>query len=138
MKDKNNLSLTVNPYINFVNDFMLIIPTEIRQTNRGNFQVWEYMQTNARIWGLDFDMSYKLNEKFSLKNQISFLNGKDLSNSTPLINMPPTNIKNEVSYNSNNINKLFFSIQSDYTFKQNKYPLHILEVFVAETERWKS
>ncbi len=133
LKDKNNLSLTVNPYINFVDDFMLIIPTEIRQTNRGNFQVWEYMQTNARIWGLDFDMSYKLNEKFNLKNQISFLNGKDLSNSTPLINMPPTNIKNEISYNSNNLNKLFFSIQSDYSFKQNKYPLHILEVFVAET-----
>lgn len=133
LKNKNNLSLTVNPYINFVDDFMLIIPTEIRQTNRGNFQVWEYMQTNARIWGLDLDMSYQLNEEFSLKNQVSFLNGKDISNSTPLINMPPTNIKNEISYSSNKTNNLSFSIQSDYTFKQNRYPLHILEVFVAES-----
>ena len=47
--------------------------------------------------------------------------------------MPPTNIKNEISYSSNKTNNLSFSVQSDYTFKQNRYPLHILEVFVAES-----
>ena len=76
------------------------------------------MQTNARIWGLDLDMSYQLNEEFSLKNQVSFLNGKDISNRTPLINMPPTNIKNEISYSIKNSNNLSFSLQSDYTLNK--------------------
>ena len=85
---KNNISIIINPYINSINDFIYINPTKIEQTVRGSFQVWEYMQTNARIWGIDTDIDYNFSEKLTSKNQISFLNGIDKTNSEPLINMP--------------------------------------------------
>ena len=63
---KNNINININPYINSINDFIYINPTEIQQTVRGSFQVWEYMQTNARIWGIDTDINYDFTEKFTL------------------------------------------------------------------------
>ena len=50
-----NINLSVNPYINSINDFILIEPTSVQTTIIGNFQVWEYRQTNAQILGLDID-----------------------------------------------------------------------------------
>lgn len=130
---KNNIRITFNPYINSIVDFIFINPIEIQQTVRGSFQVWEYMQTNARIWGIDSDISYDFIEKFTLKNQISFLRGIDTSNDVPLINMPPLNLKNEILYKNSKFHNLILSIQSDYIFKQNEFPNNNFEVFVPTT-----
>ena len=130
---KNNISIVINPYINSINDFIYINPTKIEQTVRGSFQVWEYMQTNAQIWGIDTDINYDFTEKFTSKNQISFLKGIDKTNSEPLINMPPLNFKNEILYKNSDFNNLIVSIQSDFTFKQNDYPNDNFEVFVPTT-----
>ena len=135
---KNNFNITFNPYINSINDFIYINPTKIEQTVRGSFQVWEYMQTNARIWGIDTDINYDFNEKLTSKNQISFLKGIDKTNSEPLINMPPLNFQNEISYKNKDLNNLIVSIQSDYTFKQNDYPNDNFEVFVPTTGKMES
>ena len=131
---KNNINFTVNPYINSISDFIYMNPTEIQQTVRGSFQVWEYKQTNARIWGIDTDMDYNFSKDILFKNQISFLKGIE-KNGDPLINMPPLNIKNEISYKKTEFNDLNVSIQSDYTFKQNNYPNNNFEVFVPTTGR---
>ena len=130
---KNNVRITFNPYINSITDFIFINPTEIQQTVRGSFQVWEYMQTNARIWGIDSDINYNFIEKFTLKSQISFLKGIDTTNEEPLINMPPPNFKNEISYVNPKFHNFLLSIQSDYTFKQNDFPNNNFEVFVPTT-----
>ena len=52
-----NINLSVNPYLNLINDFILIEPTQIQSSLRGVFQVWEYRQTNAQILVLDIDAS---------------------------------------------------------------------------------
>ena len=130
---KNNINININPYINSINDFIYINPTEIQQTVRGSFQVWEYMQTNARIWGIDTDINYDFTEKFTLKSQISYLKGIDTTNDKPLINMPPLNFKNEISYRNLKFHNFLLSIQSDFTFKQNDFPNNNFEVFVPTT-----
>ena len=38
--DTNKISLSINPYANFIDNFILIEPTTIQQTIRGSFQVW--------------------------------------------------------------------------------------------------
>lgn len=129
-----NINISINPYLNSITDFIYISPTEIQQTVRGSFQVWEYKQTNARIWGIDTDVDYNFSKDILLKNQISFLKGIE-KNGNPLINMPPLNIKNEISYKKTEFNNLNLSIQSDYTFKQNNYPNNNFEVFVPTTGR---
>jgi iron complex outermembrane receptor protein len=129
-----NINLSVNPYINSINDFILIEPTSVQTTIRGNFQVWEYRQTNAQILGLDIDALVVLNKNFYLDNQLSIIKGRDLLKNEPLISMPPVNINNEIVYQNQKANNITLSLKSEYTFRQNEYPDNNFDVFVALSE----
>ncbi|GHC52593.1 TonB-dependent receptor [Ulvibacter litoralis] len=133
-RETDTFSFSVNPYINTISDFIVIEPTEIQQTVRGNFQVWEYRQTNAQLIGVDVDASYAFTENFSLKNQFSLVKGYDRTTDKPLISMPPVNTKNELIYQNSELNNIRFSLQSAYYFRQNEYPDTNFEVFLPETE----
>jgi iron complex outermembrane receptor protein len=128
------MNLSVNPYINSINDFILIEPTSVQTTIRGNFQVWEYRQTNAQILGLDIDASVVLNKNFYLDNQLSILKGRDLIRNEPLISMPPVNINNEIVYQNEKANNLTMSLKSEYVFRQNDFPDNNFDVFIALSE----
>ena len=128
------INLSINPYINSINDFILIEPTSVQTTIRGNFQVWEYRQTNAQILGLDIDASIILNRNFYLDNQLSILKGRDLTRKEPLISMPPVNINNEIVYQNEKANNLTISLKSEYVFRQNNFPDNNFDVFIALSE----
>jgi len=127
-------SFSINPYINTISDFIVIEPTEIQQTLGGNFQVWEYRQTNAQLLGLDMDASYVFAKNFHFNSQFSLVKGYDRTRGEPLISMPPVNTKNEIVYQNPEFNKIRLSLQSDYNFRQNEFPNNNFEVFIPETE----
>lgn len=131
---KKNINVSVNPYINTINNFILIEPTQIQQTIRGNFQVWEYTQTNAQLLGLDMDVSFVFNKNFYIDNQFSFIKGTDIKKNEPLINIPPTNINNELVYQNYKLNNLKLALSSQYVFRQNRYPNNNFEIFVPISE----
>ena len=133
-RDNSTFGFSINPYINTINDFIVIEPTEIQQTIRGNFQVWEYRQTNARLLGVDVDASMAFTENLKFNHQISLVKGYDRSRDQPLINMPPVNIKNELVYQNSRIYNLRLAIQSEYVFQQNEFPNNNFEVFIPQTE----
>jgi iron complex outermembrane receptor protein len=133
-RDNDVFSFSVNPYVNTISNFIIIEPTEIRQTIRGSFQVWEYRQTNAQLLGVDMDASYAFTKNFSLNNQFSLVKGYDRSRDKSLISMPPVNTKNEIVYQNPEFNNIRLSLQSDYNFRQNEFPNNNFEVFVPETE----
>lgn len=133
-KSNANYSFTINPYINMITDFIVIEPIEVQQTIRGNFQVWEYRQTNARLIGVDIDGSLKLNDHFQYNHQFSIVKGKDVSRNDALINMPAASTRNSITYNNKKLNNLNLKLQSEYVFRQNEFPDNNFEVFVPETE----
>ena len=133
-RDNDVFDFSINPYINTIKDFIVIEPIEIQQTIRGNFQVWEYRQTNAQLLGVDVDASYKFAENFRFKHQFSMVKGYDRSLNEPLISMPPLNTKNEIVYQNPKLNNLRVALQSEYVFRQNEYPDNNFEVFIPETE----
>ncbi|NNJ87771.1 MAG: TonB-dependent receptor, partial [Eudoraea sp.] len=45
--------LTIEPYANFIADFILLEPTGVEFTIRGALTVWAYRQTDSRLLGLD-------------------------------------------------------------------------------------
>ena len=106
----------------------------MQTTIRGNFQVWEYRQTNAQILGLDIDASIILNKNFYLDNQLSILKGRDLIRNEPLISMPPVNINNEIVYQNEKANNFTMSLKSEYVFRQNDFPDNNFDVFIALSE----
>lgn len=133
-KQGTTFGFSVNPYINFINDFMIIEPTEIRQTIRGNFQVWEYRQTNATLAGIDIDASLTFTENFNFNHQFSLVKGYDKTLDMPLIDMPPVNTTNGLVYQNKELKNLRVELQSEYTFRQNEFPDNNFEAFIPETE----
>ena len=133
-RDNSTFGFSINPYINTINDFIVIEPIEIQQTIKGNFQVWEYRQTNARLVGVDVDASMAFTENLRFNHQFSLVKGYDRSRNQPLINMPPVNTKNELVYQNPRIYNLRLALQSEYVFQQNEFPDNNFEVFIPQTE----
>ena len=130
-------NFSINPFINNIKDFIVIEPVEIRETIRGNFQVWEYRQTDAKLIGVDIDASFSISDKLNLNHQLSIVKGYDNTMDEPLINMPPVNTKNEISYNNKKLKNLKISLQSEYVFAQNEFPNNNFEVYLPITETYE-
>lgn len=132
------LNFSINPFTNNIQDFILIKPVGLRETIRGNFQVWEYRQTDAQLVGVDIDAAYKINNNFNITHQLSLVKGYDRIRNLPLINMPPVSTKNGISYNNKKLNNLKVSLESEYVFTQNEYPNNNFEVYIPteETYEW--
>ena len=133
----DTFSYSITPYINTISDFIIIEPVDVRQTIRGNFQVWEYRQTDAQLLGLDVDASYAFAKNVRLNSQFALVKGYDQTLDTPLIGMPPVNINNEIVYQNSEFNNIRLSLQSAYHFKQNNYPNNNFEVYIPQSETWK-
>ena len=132
--DGKHLSFSLNPYVNTIFNFILIEPTSVRETIRGNFQVWEYRQTQAQLIGIDIDAAYKFNDNFSTTHQLSIVKGYDRHTDLPLIHMPPVRTRNEATFVYPRFNNLKMALLSTFVFAQNEYPDNNFEVYVPETE----
>lgn len=131
------INFSVNPFINNINNFIVIEPTGTQNTTRGEFPVWEYRQTNAQLLGFDIDASYAFTDNWRFNHQFSFVKGYDTLLDEPLINMPPVNTKNEIVYQNKKWNNLKLALQSVYTFAQNEYPNTNFDVYIPQTETYE-
>lgn len=116
-----------------LNFSILIEPTGVQQTIRGNFQVWEHRKTNAQLLGVDLDASLDIMRNLIFNHQFSLVKGYDRTRDEALINMPAVNTTNELLYQNPNLNNLRLGLQSEYVFAQNEYPDNNFEVFIPET-----
>ncbi len=130
-------NFTIAPYASLIEDFILIEPTGIRQTIRGNFQVWEYRQTEARLLGIDIDNQYNISDNWSFTNQFSIVKGKDVASDIALINMPAANTRNSLTFTQPSLNNLSLTLESNYVFRQNEFPDNNFEVFLPQTETFE-
>ncbi|PTX62983.1 iron complex outermembrane receptor protein [Kordia periserrulae] len=136
-KQGKTFGFSVNPFVNFINNFIIIEPTEIRQTIRGNFQVWEYRQTKATLLGVDIDASVTFNDNWNFYHQFSLVKGYDETLDLPLIDMPPVNTMNGLVYQNKELKNLLVELQSEYTFRQNEFPDNNFQAFIPETDSFE-
>ena len=129
-------ALTFNSFFNYVNDFIYIIPVRTTTTIAGVFPVWEYMQADANLYGFDVKYDKQYFDNFFIGHQFSLVKGYERSNDKPLINMPPANLKNSISYNFTDFNNLNISLESEYVFEQNEYPDTNFEIYIPTTETY--
>jgi iron complex outermembrane receptor protein len=132
-KRGERFNFTVTPFATRIDNFILIEPTGIRQTIRGNFQVWEYRQTHAQMYGLDLDASLSLNDNMRFVHQFSLVKGYDKTSNEPLISMPPVSTLNSLVYTNPGFKNLSISVQSNYVFRQNEFPNTNFEVTILDT-----
>jgi iron complex outermembrane receptor protein len=124
-RDGETWGWEIAPYANFINNFIILEPTDAEFTNRGAFPVWEYRQTNARLLGVDANAYVNLTNHFKTSHQFSIVKGLDRTTDIPLINMPAPKFRNELSFNLPDWNNLSVRIESNYLFRQNETPENI-------------
>ncbi len=132
-RSTDSWSFTIAPFASFIEDFILIEPTGVQQTLRGNFSVWEYRQTQARLLGFDIDNTVQVTNRFEFSNQFSLVKGKDITLDRALINIPSASTRNAVTYTIPSANNLKLSLESNYVFRQNEFPDTNFDVFLPET-----
>ncbi|MDG1226357.1 MAG: TonB-dependent receptor, partial [Polaribacter sp.] len=122
-RKNQNFGFSVSPYFNHITDFIQLIPAgEALTTIRGAFIEWKYNQVDAQIFGIDIDINNKFSDKFMYKGSLSLLRGDNLTEDTPLINMPSTNFSNSIVYTNKKLNRLSISITQYTELKQNRFP----------------
>lgn len=132
--EKSNL--TVNSFANYVDDFIYIIPVDLMPTIAGVFPYWEYKQDDAKLFGFDLKYDRQYFTNFFIGHQISIIKGYETDNDKPLINMPPVNLKNQISYGIPEWNNLNLSLESEYVFRQNEYPNNNFDVFIPTEDTY--
>ncbi len=124
---------TLEPYVNFINDFILLEPTGVEFTIRGAFPVWSYRQTDARLLGVDASVYADWHSNWNTTHQVSLVKGTDTNQDLALINMPPVNFRNSVNFLKKDWHDLEVSLISDLVLRQNEFPPNIV-VFSPEQQ----
>jgi iron complex outermembrane receptor protein len=133
-RDFLHWGFVLEPYANFINDFILLEPTGVEFTIRGAFPVWEYRQTDARLLGIDASAYIQLNNTIKTNHRFSLVKAKDVTNNDPLINIPSANLNNKITFSKEAWNNLEVSLESNYVFRQNEFPENI-NVFSPEQQQ---
>ena len=94
------------------------------------------MQADSNLYGFDVKYNKQYFDNFFIGHQFSLVKGYERSNNKPLINMPPANLKNSISYNFIDFNNLNVSLESEYVFEQNEYPDTNFEIYIPTTETY--
>ena len=126
-------NLSAEAFYNRINDFMYLEPTGIEQTIRGAFPVWNYMQTDAELFGIDISANYDITDQINFANKSSYTVGNDIENNKPLINIPAFNTRNSLSYKNEAWNDFSATLSSEWNFEQTRYPDDNFETFIAQT-----
>jgi iron complex outermembrane receptor protein len=115
-------ALEINPYLNFINNFTLLEPTGLEQSNRGAFPVWEYRQVNARLMGIDVSANYNFAKNLNYQTTVAYIYAEDQDNKEALIDMPPLNWNNTIQFKRHEWNHLILGLKSELVFTQNRFP----------------
>ena len=121
-KKWKRFSMSVNPFLNSVSNFMFLKPVGFETTIRGAFPVWEYQQTNALLSGVDWETQWNVNTHFTHFFSFAYVNGDDVSNNTKLIDMPPLNVSNKIGFSKKEWNQLHLELRSELVFRQQQFP----------------
>ncbi|NNL07856.1 MAG: TonB-dependent receptor [Croceitalea sp.] len=132
--DFKNFGFTVEPYANFINDFIVLEPTGVEFTLRGAFPVWGYRQTHVNLIGLDVSAYSEWTKEWRTEHLFSIVKGKDTENNIALINIPAANFTNSLRFSRQEWKKLELGLQSQYVFRQNEVPPNI-SVFSPEQQQ---
>ncbi|PQJ32145.1 TonB-dependent receptor [Nonlabens arenilitoris] len=142
------LDLEFNPYLNFVSDFIQLVPTSIETTTRGAFPVYQYEQLDARLWGMDVsasynfyskqpvkqttenDLVYKVKRLLNFNSQFSYIHGTDIDADEPLIDMPPAQFSNTITWFNAVNTGLEFYLTNHTVLEQTRFPNNNYEVNV--------
>ncbi len=128
----SGLQFEVNPYLMTSDSFVNQVPVGIQNSNRGVFMIWDYQQTEARIYGIDADLQLDFTENFKWNSQFSALHGDDLKNNEPLILMMSSNFKNSLEFSLDRPSNFYVRLENETFLKQKRFPVRNVNLDLIE------
>lgn len=125
-RNSNNWGYTISPFLNSIQDFIILEPTGVEFTIRGAFPVWSYRQTNAQLVGVDAMVYNNWTSEIRTDHKFSWVRGTDTETDLGLINIPAANFNNSIFYSNPRWKNLILSLESNYVFEQKRFPPNIL------------
>ncbi|WP_083536300.1 TonB-dependent receptor [Chryseobacterium vrystaatense] len=126
------LNVSVNPYFFLTKNFINQVPVGIKGTIRGVFPEWEYQQIDAKMYGVDLDINWKLTDDLTYVGKGSYVYGQNDTDHEPLILMMPPNFSNALQFKKEKWNNFYFTLENQTFLKQTRFPIRNvdLEVYV--------
>lgn len=124
----SKLNLSTEIFYNNIRDFIYLRPFDFISTARGPFPLWEYQQTDAELFGIDFTINYNMTDNWQFVNKTAYLKGNDLGTDMAIIDIPPFNTTNQITFNNESWNNFSASLKSEWVFKQKDFPDFNFEV----------
>lgn len=128
------LSTNIEAFFNRINDFIYIRPSGFEQTLRGGFLVYNYVQTNANILGVDITAKYNIHKNWSFENKSAYIFGQDTKEIKPLVDIPALQIINNLQYTNEQWYNFTSKLQSEFVGKQTRYPNNNFLVYIPEAD----
>ncbi|NAW51420.1 TonB-dependent receptor [Elizabethkingia argentiflava] len=116
------LQISINPYFFYTRNYINQVPTGVSGYQGSIFPEWTYKQIDAKMFGVDVDIQWKLSHNWTYKGRGAYLYGQDITHDTPLILMPPFNLYNEIEFSRSQWHNFYISVNSRQVFRQNRYP----------------
>lgn len=126
------LNVSVNPYFFITKNFINEIPVGIKGTIRGVFPEWAYQQIDAKMYGVDLDINWRLTDNLTYVGKGSYVYGQDDTHDEPLILMMPPNFSNALQFKKQNWSNFYFTVENQTFLKQTRFPIRnaTLELYV--------
>ncbi|KAB1156133.1 TonB-dependent receptor [Flavobacterium luteum] len=121
-KKWNSFSVEINPYVNAIQNYMFLRPIGFETTIRGAFPVWQYEQTNARLAGIDTQTNWKINSHWNHSLAFAYVNGKDLTQNIPLIDISPFTANTKIQYSNVKWNHFLIEVKGELVGQQKQFP----------------
>lgn len=132
---KNLISIKWRPYLPFsieieafshlINDYIYLSPTqEYWESLRGVFPIFQYQQTKAHLYGLDFLGKWHITNTFDYSVQASLIKAKDLTNQSYLPQIPAHQFRQTLSWSIGqwkNTSTPYVKLEHVWMGKQNDY-----------------
>lgn len=126
--ETKNLKWQLEGYMNSIQDYIYLVPTGDQQTIRGAFPVWSYLQTNAFLFGFDVWGELSLSDHWSYRLNSSYIYAQDLENKEGIIDIPPFQLRNQISYTNSELNNFSSTLVSEFVGRQNRFPVALLQL----------
>jgi len=118
----NRFSVELNPYLSAIQNYMFLRPIGFETTIRGTFPVWEYQQTRAQLTGIDVQTNLKIGTNWNESISFSYVNGRDLTQNSALIDLPPMQLNHKIQYSKKEWYKLLLEVKNEVVFYQPQFP----------------
>jgi len=133
LRENSSSKWQIDTYVNAIQDYIFIAPNGTEQTIRGAFPKWEYRQTDAVLLGFDINFQKEFSENWGYSLNSSYIYAQDSENKIPIIDMPPFQMRNSISYKNTDWHGFSSTLISEFVGRQNRFPDFNFNQFIAET-----